>query len=104
MFKGKLKNDSTLVVLVWIIFFIFNILMYTMLKIIYCLPDKYENKIPNMVPTFHDSLCGFIVFDILTFSLLIFITIDWKIGKEWLNGIINSVQKITIYWTLFFLT
>lgn len=84
MYKEKLKTDSALVIFVWIIFFIFNILMYTMLNTTHNLPDKfkYEGKLQNMLPTFHDLFYGFITFDILTSLLLIFITIDCKIGKE----------------------
>lgn len=84
MFKEKLKTDSTLVIFVWIIFFIFNILMYTMLKTMYDFPNKYkyEDKLQNLLPTFHDSLYGFIVFDSLTFLLLIFITIGWNVRKK----------------------
>ncbi len=43
---------------------------------------KYEGKLQNMLPTFHDLFYGFITFDILTFLLLIFITIDWYLRKK----------------------
>ncbi|HDD6623561.1 TPA: hypothetical protein PBF49_001602 [Staphylococcus aureus] len=84
MYKEKLKTDSALVIFVWIIFFIFNILMYTMLNTTHNLPDKfkYEGKLQNMLPTFHDLFYGFITFDILTSLLLIFITIDWYLRKK----------------------
>lgn len=84
MFKGKLKNDSTLVIFVWTIFLIFNILMCSILNTMHDLPDKYkyEDNFQNLLPTYHDSLYEFIVFDILTFLLLLFITIGWKVRKN----------------------
>ena len=84
MYKEKLKTDGALVIFVWIIFFIFNILMYTMLNTMHIFSDKfkYEGKLQNMLPTFHDLFYGFITFDILTFLLLIFFTIDWYLRKK----------------------